>query len=190
MSLAFVRGIHRRPSQRVRKCFHLMTSSWLPNIILLWPLRVLPHMILKKPIDDKPTKSQEIHSCHLGKMGIGPVYQQCQCRLNHLIYVLRFYVTVNSFECLNDHQITRFVAVFENSRNSAKYQFLCHRSWISPCMMTPSNGNIFRVTGPLCGEFTGEVTGPLCGELTGHRWNAFTKVSDAELWCFFDLRLE
>ena len=23
------------------------------------------------------------------------------------------------------------------------------------CMMTPSNGNIFRVTGPLCGEFTG-----------------------------------
>ena len=22
-------------------------------------------------------------------------------------------------------------------------------------MMTPSNGNIFRVTGPLCGEFTG-----------------------------------
>ena len=23
------------------------------------------------------------------------------------------------------------------------------------CMMTSSNGNIFRVTGPLCGEFTG-----------------------------------
>ena len=23
-------------------------------------------------------------------------------------------------------------------------------------MMTSSNGNIFRVTGPLCGEFTGE----------------------------------
>ena len=39
-------------------------------------------------------------------------------------------------------------------------------------MMTSSNGNIFRVTGPLCGEFT------------GHRWIALTKVSDAELWCF------
>ena len=26
-------------------------------------------------------------------------------------------------------------------------------------MMTSSNGNIFRVTGPLCGEFTGPVTG-------------------------------
>ena len=43
--------------------------------------------------------------------------------------------------------------------------------------MTPSNGNIFRVTGPLCGEFTGD------------RWIPLTKASDAELWCFFDLRL-
>ena len=40
-------------------------------------------------------------------------------------------------------------------------------------MMTSSNGNIFRVTGPLCGEFT------------GHRWILCTKASDAELWCFF-----
>ena len=39
-------------------------------------------------------------------------------------------------------------------------------------MMTSSNGNIFRVTVPLCGEFT------------GHRWIPLTKASDAELWCF------
>ena len=39
-------------------------------------------------------------------------------------------------------------------------------------MMTSSNGNIFCVTGPLCGEFT------------GHRWIPLTKASDAELWCF------
>ena len=37
-------------------------------------------------------------------------------------------------------------------------------------MMMSSNGNIFRVTGPLCGEFT------------GFRWNPRTKASDAELW--------
>ena len=37
-------------------------------------------------------------------------------------------------------------------------------------MMTSSNGNIFRVTGPLCGEFT------------GHRWIPVTKASDAGLW--------
>ena len=39
-------------------------------------------------------------------------------------------------------------------------------------MMTSSNGNIFRVTGPLCVEFTGD------------RWIPRTKASDAELWCF------
>ena len=39
-------------------------------------------------------------------------------------------------------------------------------------MMTSSNGNIFRVTGPLCGEFT------------GHQWIPLTKASDAGLWCF------
>ena len=39
-------------------------------------------------------------------------------------------------------------------------------------MMTSSNGNIFRVTGPLCGEFT------------GNRWIPRTKASDAELWYF------
>ena len=39
-------------------------------------------------------------------------------------------------------------------------------------MMTSSNGNIFRVTGLLCGEFTGP------------RWIPHTKASDAELWSF------
>ena len=39
-------------------------------------------------------------------------------------------------------------------------------------MMTSSKGNIFRVTGPLCGEFT------------GHRWIPLPKPSDAKLWCF------
>ena len=39
-------------------------------------------------------------------------------------------------------------------------------------MMTSSNGNIFRVTGHLCGEFTGPW------------WIPRTKASDEELWCF------
>ena len=39
-------------------------------------------------------------------------------------------------------------------------------------MMTSSNGNIFRVTSHLCGEFT------------GHRWSHRTKVSDAEFYVF------
>ena len=40
-------------------------------------------------------------------------------------------------------------------------------------MMTSSNVDIFR------------VTGPLWGELTGDRWILLTKANDAELWCFF-----
>ena len=31
------------------------------------------------------------------------------------------------------------------------------------------------------------VTGHLCGEFTGQLWIPRTKASDAELWCFFDL---
>ena len=44
-------------------------------------------------------------------------------------------------------------------------------------MMTSSNGNTFRVTCPLCGEFTGP------------RWIPRTKASDTSFDVFFDLRL-
>ena len=44
------------------------------------------------------------------------------------------------------------------------------------CMMTSSNGNIFRVTGHLCGEFT------------GHRWIPCTKAVTRSFDAFFDLR--
>ena len=44
-------------------------------------------------------------------------------------------------------------------------------------MKTSSNGNVFR------------VTGSLCGEITVHRWIPLTKASDAELWFFFHLYL-
>ena len=47
--------------------------------------------------------------------------------------------------------------------------------WWTSCwifMITSSNWNIFRVTGPLCREFTGRW------------WIPRTKASDAELWCF------
>ena len=46
---------------------------------------------------------------------------------------------------------------------------------LTPFMMTSSNGNIFRVAGHLCGEFT------------GHRWIPRTKTSDMEF--DVDLRL-
>ena len=45
-------------------------------------------------------------------------------------------------------------------------------SWLNGFMMTSSNADIFCVTGPLCGDFT------------GHLWIPLTKASDGELWCF------
>ena len=51
-------------------------------------------------------------------------------------------------------------------------QHLPPLGWKEFSMMTSSNGNIFRVTGHLCGEFTGP------------RWIPRTRASDAELWCF------
>ena len=45
----------------------------------------------------------------------------------------------------------------------------CPHAALWRIMRTSSNGNIFRVTGPLCGEFT------------GHRWIPLTKANDVEL---------
>ena len=85
-----------------------------------------------------------------------------------------------------------------NSNPHAGWKFLCYRIWrwkglaqtgsnwftdavprlaknicvYKKIMMMSSNGNIFCVTGPLWGEFT------------GHRWMPLTKASDEELWCF------
>ena len=61
--------------------------------------------------------------------------------------------------------------------NTIPYILMCFILLFKVCgnaysMMTSSNGNIFRVTGHLCGEFTG----PRCIPCT--------KASDSELWCF------
>ena len=58
-----------------------------------------------------------------------------------------------------------------------RFGFCMHNFWTSPIelsaqlTMTSSNGNIFCVTGPFCGEFTGD------------RWTTLAKATDAELWC-------
>ena len=54
----------------------------------------------------------------------------------------------------------------ENPRNAP---WFTEMSWN---IITLSKEDIFRVTGPLCGEFT------------GHRWISHTKASNAEFWCF------
>ena len=70
------------------------------------------------------------------------------------------------------------VIVFLNINHTADMPlWTCPQRIYKLTMMTSSNGSIFRVTGPLCGEFTGP------------RWIPLTKASDAELCVFFDLHL-
>ena len=69
-----------------------------------------------------------------------------------------------------------------------------HSLWqISICMMTSSNGNIFRVTGHLCGEFTGHrpVTWSfdvffdlrLNKRLSKQSWCCWFETPWRSLWC-------
>ena len=88
-------------------------------------------------------------------------------------------ITYSSFPQL--FQIYQRVSCFaQNFKMMGNYNGYCQRMrWVSEQypMIISSNGNIFRITGTLCGEFT------------GHQWIPLTKASDADLWCFFDLRL-
>ena len=70
-------------------------------------------------------------------------------------------IYVSSGACLKKPQrCDTYVSIYTNTYS--KFQ----------TMMTSPNGNIFRVTGHLCGEFTGP------------RWISYTKPSNAELWFF------
>ena len=90
---------------------------------------------------------------------------------------------------INTFQVTVFTTLYEALKSQlargdmdmqVTWQLWCCsgcKKNICSFMMTSSNSNIFRVTGPLCGESNGD------------RWIPHTKFSDAELWCFIDLRL-
>ena len=73
------------------------------------------------------------------------------------------------YEALFSKELQIFDCISANQDNSLGND--CRAACLN--MMTSSNGSIFRVTGHLCGEFT------------GHRWIPRTKASDV----FFDLRL-
>ena len=68
-------------------------------------------------------------------------------------------IEMRTFGVVSDENIVKMTA------------FLFEWSPVHRAMMTSSNGNIIRVTGPLCGEFI------------GHRGIPLTKANDAELWC-------
>ena len=97
----------------------------------------------------------------------------CYWRKQRAVFNRHFQIRMNKWEdsCLNNY-LNSIVA-----RLVYQPESLFYYTWRAPQMsfrgiMTSLNGNIFRVTGLLCGEFT------------GHRWIPRTKASDAELWWF------
>ena len=72
---------------------------------------------------------------------------------------------------------------------------MCSPWWGHGIMMTSSNGNIFRVTGHLCGEFIGPRWTPhtkasgaeLCHCNDGNMAHCYGNHRSLELWCFFDV---
>ena len=89
----------------------------------------------------------------------------------HLISVIGYAGGGFSLSCSVDTMHVRCI------RNCAEHKSSAYKSHSRKTMMTSSNGNIFRVTGPLCGEFTGP------GEFPAQR--PVTRSFDV----FFDERL-
>ena len=93
--------------------------------------------------------------------------------VNDLFYVLGD--TCPMYNYADDNTLGFYHTNFGISKS--KLERFYNKSRLAGCMMTSSNGNIFRVTGPLCGEFTGP------GEFPTQR--PVTRSFDV----FFDLRL-
>ena len=87
-----------------------------------------------------------------------------ECRFLCIVNILNF-----NFTNKNAH----IFSVVSQALVMWQLLFRCHwRRHERYGMMTSSNGNIFCVTGLLCGYFTRD------------RWIPRAKASDAELWCF------
>ena len=86
----------------------------------------------------------------------------------------------------HNHMMAFIVAFFNNTAAATDRKTTEH-------MMTPSNGNFFRVTGPLCGEFTGH-RGPvtrsfvvffdlhLNKQLSKQWWGWWSETHSRSLW--------
>ena len=100
-----------------------------------------------------------------------PFSNMISCKL----YLMRALHAIHIIQCVSYDMHTAvlgfiiLLTVLIGFKESLTHIF---QGFFSQVMMTSSNGNIFHVTGPLCGEFTGD------------RWLPHTKASDVELWCF------
>ena len=148
MLLAFVRGIHRGPVNSPHKWPVSRKMFPFDDVIMSW--------------------SASIMTCLPGHSPMGHFHNTVQLRLGH-----GRAITVHIYQW--DHsmvfKLQMSVEVKVGKTLTAHYIDVTNYTRLKLYMMTSSNGNIFHITGLLCGEFT------------GHRWIPLTKASDTELWC-------
>ena len=166
-SLAFVWGIHRGPVNSPHKWPVTRKMFPLDDVIMLFQ-----------------TTSLHLNQCWLISNYIPKDtfqliisnYQKYSFKKMHFKmssakwrpFCFSFHVSIN--------QSRIYPSSYSTSSTLVRYPpdiHLYHPLKIRYIMMTSSNGNIFRVTGPLCGDFT------------GHRWFPLIKASEVELWCSF-----
>ena len=162
-SLAFVRGIHRRPVNSPHK----------------WPVtrKIFPFddviMTLHDPME--PTfNSRKRNPCPHS-------HERIKNRPPWMIYKIwmpYFDSLLRDTDIIMFNYQTKLSTIilmniyFHISIHFGTISMNMSRNSICQTMMTSSNGNIFRVAGPLCGKFI------------ARRWIPHTKASEAELWCF------
>ena len=115
-----------------------------------------------------------IHLTHWDKMAaiLWTIFQMHF--VNENLYILMKVRSTDASNCITEVSVGSGNGLTLNTTLPDQMMNFCmrHQQASVAIMMTSSNGNIFRVTGHLCGEFT------------GHQWIPRTKASDAELWCF------
>ena len=103
---------------------------------------------------------------------------QCKTALTPLLTILKL-LQSHRMECRSRNasikSINRIISTILSHKATMPVDRTCtllKKCIVGNNMMTSSNTNFFRVTGPLWVEFT------------GHQWIPLTKASDAELWSF------
>ena len=108
----------------------------------------------------------KVHGAHLGPTGP----RWAPCWPHELCYLGHCHPERIHYHCVICVFVPHTVFSFPSSSSHA-FSNLKKKNRLDTYVRTSSDGNIFRVTGPLWGEFTGD------------RWIPRTKASDAELWC-------
>ena len=108
------------------------------------------------------------------------LWQMCFCKISHnnlsltdaASYLDSRNVIISVYESINMGMKALYLRFNKDYVAESPYSHMAKHNNVFRSMMTSSNGNIFCVTGPLCGEFI------------GLRWIPRIKSSDVELWCF------